>query len=31
VPPDLPPPLVFKAFPDVVDVPIHYRNPVTGK
>jgi len=31
VPPDRPPTLVFEAFPKVVDVPIHYKNPVTGR
>jgi len=31
VPPDRPPSLVFEAFPKVVDLPIHYKNPVTGK
>ena len=31
VPPDRPPSLVFEAFPKVVDVPIHYKNPVTGR
>ena len=29
-PPDKPPSLVFKAYPNVYDIPIHYKNPVTG-
>jgi len=31
VPPDQPPSLVFKSFPAVYDIPIHYKNPVTGR
>ena len=30
-PPDRPPSLVFADFPSVYDIPIHYKNPVTGK
>ena len=31
VPPDQPPSFVFKSFPAVYDIPIHYKNPVTGR
>lgn len=31
LPPDGPPTLVFQAFPKVENLPIHYKNPVTGK
>jgi hypothetical protein len=31
VPPDRPPSFVFKSFPAVYDIPIHYKNPVTGR
>lgn len=31
VPPDRPPSLVFEYYPKVYDVPIHYKNPVTGR
>lgn len=30
-PPDRPPSLVFKSFPAVIDLPVHYKNPVTGR
>ena len=30
-PPDHGPSLVFKAYPNVYDIPIHFTNPVTGK
>jgi len=31
LPPDGPPTLVFQAFPKVENLPVHYKNPVTGK
>ena len=31
LPPDGPPTLVFQAFPKVENLPIHYKNPVTGR
>ncbi|HVY80137.1 MAG TPA: nuclear transport factor 2 family protein, partial [Steroidobacteraceae bacterium] len=31
LPPDAPPTLVFRMFPNVYDVPFHYANPVTGR
>ncbi|MGH8260824.1 MAG: nuclear transport factor 2 family protein, partial [Steroidobacteraceae bacterium] len=30
-PPDAPPTVHFKMFPDVYDIPFHYANPVTGR
>ncbi len=30
-PPDHGPSLVFKAYPNVYEIPIHFKNPVTGK
>jgi hypothetical protein len=31
VPPDTPPSLVFQAYPKIYDLPMHYKNPVTGE
>ncbi|HEU4626738.1 MAG TPA: nuclear transport factor 2 family protein [Steroidobacteraceae bacterium] len=31
LPPDAPPTLVFRMFPNVYDIPFHYANPVTGR
>ncbi|MEO6153139.1 MAG: nuclear transport factor 2 family protein [Croceibacterium sp.] len=31
VPPDRPPSLVFEYYPKTYDLPIHYKNPVTGR
>lgn len=31
VPPDRPPSLIFEYYPKVYDLPIHYKNPVTGR